>query len=84
MVIINFVLSVAELVNDEESIVNLFSEKDPMLKQYLDFAAKAKCINQCKKESLPRHIRNPDPLVLEKFNNRVPYAYLQFSYYKVK
>ncbi len=69
-------------MNEQEIVDKVFS-KDPLMKQYLVFAAKAKCIKQCKRDNLPAHLRNPDPLVLEKFNNRLPYSYLQYSYYKV-
>ena len=48
------------------------------------YAAKAQCIDQCKKKNLPRKLRNPDPLVLQKFRTRVPYSYLHYTYYQVR
>lgn len=52
------------------------------LRQFLLFSAKAKCISKCKKERLKDMI-NPDPSTLELYKKRIPYSYLQYSYYKV-
>ena len=71
------------LKKKDQDFVDKLSNDDRHLKQYLKFAAKAKCIKECKKENLPHPLRNPDPIVLEKFKNRVPYSYLHYSYYMV-
>ena len=74
---------IPELKKNQQELVDKLFNEDPLMKQYLNFAARAKCIKQCKKENLPSQLRDPDPLALEKFNNRDPYSYLQYSYYKV-
>ena len=66
------------LTKKQEAIVS----DERFLKQFLLFSAKAKCIKKCKQQQLQDMI-NPDPPTVELFKKRVPYSYLQYSYYKV-
>ena len=57
--------------------------EDHLFLQFLTYAAKARCVRECKAEALTPKQRYPDPEVLVRFKNRDPYSYLHFSYYQV-
>lgn len=60
-----------------------YAGDDPFVRQFLVYAARGKCVRECKARNLPPKLRNPDPLVIKDFRKRIPYSYLHFAYYQV-
>ena len=50
--------------------------------QFLPYLLQAQCERKCIYQRLP-NVSDPDPTILDMFKKRVPYSYLQFSYYQV-
>ena len=79
-------LSPAELTPSQQKIVRAYSgeEEEAFVSQFLVYAAKGKCIRDCKASSLPMHLRYLDPQTVKDFRQRRPYAYLHFALYQVR
>lgn len=60
---------------------DLLSGSD-MSKQFLPYLFEAQCVKRCIRQKLP-HMSIPDPVTLDKFRKRIPYSYLQYSYYQL-
>lgn len=67
---------------DKETVGN-YSGDDPLISQFLEYAARGRCVRECKARNLPPKLRNPDPNVIQEFRKRFPYSYLHFAYYQV-
>ena len=64
--------------------MNKYTANDePFMEQFLVYAARGKCVRECKARSLPPKLRTPDTSVLKLFRRRVPFSYLHFAYYQV-
>ena len=72
------------LTKQEHDVVDKYTSEDPFVEQFLVYASRVKCVRECKAQSLPAKMQNPDPEILQLFRDRVPYSYLHFSYYQVK
>ena len=53
-----------------------------MSKHFVPYLLQAQCVKTCIHQKLP-HMSIPDPVTLDKFRKRIPYSYLQYSYYQV-
>lgn len=67
---------------DKETIEN-YAEDDPFIRQFIVYAARGRCVRECKTRSLPPKLRTPDPALIKEFRKRIPYSYLHFAYYQV-
>ena len=67
---------------DKETIEN-YAGDDPFIRQFIVYAARGRCVRECKARHLPPKLRNPDPVVINAFRNRTPYSYLHYAYYQV-
>ena len=73
-----------KLSKREREVVDSYSANDgPLVEQFLVYAARGKCVRECKARSLPPKLRVPDSVVLRLFRNRTPYSYLHYAYYQV-
>ena len=73
-----------KLSKKEREVVDSYSANDgPLVEQFLVYAARGKCVRECKARSLPPKLRVPDSVVLRLFQNRTPYSYLHYAYYQV-
>ncbi|CAI8055374.1 Cartilage-associated protein [Geodia barretti] len=57
--------------------------EDHLFLQFLTYAAKARCVRECKAEALTPNQRYPDPEILVRLKNRDPYSFLHFAYYQL-
>ena len=71
------------LEKDLETIAD-YSGNDPIIKQFIIYASRAKCIRECKAKELRATLRYPDPDILNRFKRRETYSFLHFSYYQVR
>jgi FK506-binding protein 2 len=59
-----------------------FEKEFPFATQYLNMAARSRCLRSCKEASMSLEMRTPDPETLDDIRNRRHYAFLHFCYYK--
>lgn len=77
-------LCAVDLSKTQQEVVKKYAGGDnPLIKQFLVYAAKGKCVRECKAKTLPPNMRYPDPTVVREFRKRKPYSYLHFAYYQV-
>ena len=73
-----------DLSKTQQEVVGKYTGgDDPLINQFLVYAAKGKCVRECKAKMLRPNMRYPDPKVVREFRNRKPYSYLHFAYYQV-
>lgn len=73
-----------KLSNKEREVVNKYAANiGPFMEQFLVYAARGRCVRECKARSLPPKLRTPDTSVLKLFRRRVPFSYLHYAYYQV-
>ena len=72
-----------QLSETQKAVVTAAIEEDPLMSQFLVYAARSKCVARCKGSQLPPKLRMPDSEVLSKFRQNEPYSYLHYSYFKL-
>ena len=68
--------------SDKETIEN-YAGDDPFIRQFVVYAARGRCVRECKERLLPPKLRNSDPTLINDFRKRIPYSYLHYAYYQV-
>ena len=71
------------LTNQTKKTLEGYFKEDPLIQQFAEYAAKGKCMRDCKAKNLPSQLRSPDPVIIDEFRRYVPYSFLHFSYYQV-
>lgn len=73
-----------KLSEQEMKTVEQYAGADnSLILQFLTYAARARCVRECKAKSLSLNRRYPDPVILLGFRTRLPYSYLHYAYYQV-
>lgn len=79
-----FAESVIQLSSKDKQTIEEYAGDDPFIKQFVLYAARGRCMRECKARILPPKLRNPDTEVIKEFRKRMPYSYLHFAYYQVR
>ena len=72
-----------KLTDEQEALLNKTSSRMRFVKQYLLMAVMAKCISQCKQETMGSELRITETVLMKDINDARYYDYLQFMYYQV-
>lgn len=73
-----------ELSEKDIETIDKYAGDDPVLKQLIIYASRAKCVRECKIKKLSPTLRYPDPEILNRFKRREPYSFLHYAYYQVR
>lgn len=73
-----------DLSDEERETVGKYAgEDDQVTLQFLTYAARARCVRECKAANLTPNKRYPNPSILKRFRRREPYSFLHFAYYQL-
>lgn len=72
-----------QLSAKDKETIEKYTGDDPLISQFVVYAARGRCVRDCKARNLPPKLRNPDPNLIKDFRKRIPYSYLHFAYYQV-
>ena len=72
-----------QLNETQKAVLTAAVNDDSLTSQFLVYAARSKCLVQCKNRQLPYKLRTPDGEVLAAFRRHEPYSYLHYSYFKL-
>ncbi len=59
-------------------------DDEPFVRQFLVYASQGKCLRDCKARTLPSHLQDIDPAIVQDFRRRKPFSYLHYAYYQVR
>ena len=72
-----------QLSEKDLETVAKYAGDDRIIRQFLVYAARSKCVRECKAQQLSASRRYPDPTVLQRFRIREIYSFLHYAYYQV-
>lgn len=73
-----------QLSEKDIETIDKYAGNDPVIKQLIIYAARAKCVRECKAKKLSPTLQYPDPEILDRFKQREPYSFLHYAYYQVR
>lgn len=74
---------VSQLSDSQAATVAAATTEDTLLSQFLVYAARSRCVSECKAGQLSQKLLKPDSEVLSAFRQHEPYSYLHYSYFKL-
>lgn len=73
-----------QLSEKDLETITKYAGDDPVVKQFIIYASRAKCVRECKARRLSPTQRYPDTVILNRFKLREPYSFLHYAYYQVR